>query len=191
MRIGRPPPFPADRLEAGERLLWWDQPKQGIVLRSGEGVLILILLLWTACTCIPLYLLADYTGMLDDGIFAKLAIAAVVLNIAYSLIWPFLSDAWRRKRLFYGLTDKRIVFATADDFRSIRLESLGEITLKESKQGEGSITFGYAGAWTGYPSEPIFEDVKDARRVFTMVRDAQRRAKDYALLQRSSLGLSG
>jgi hypothetical protein len=190
MSIGRPPPFLADRLEAGERLLWWDQPKQGIMLRSGEGLLILFLLLWTACTCIPLYLLAHYTGLLDDGIFAKFAIAAVVLNIAY-LIWPFLSDAWRRKRLFYGLTDKRIVFATADNFRSVRLESLGEITLKESKQGEGSVTFGYAGVWTGYPSEPIFEDVKNARRVFTVVRDAQRRAKDYALLQRSGLDLSG
>jgi hypothetical protein len=177
MSIGRPPPFLTDRLEAGERLLWWDQPRQGIVLRSGEGLLILILLLWTACTGIPLYLLAHYTGLLDS-IFAKLAIAVVVLNIAHGLVWPFLSDAWRRKRLFYGLTDKRIVFATADNFRSIRLESLGEITLKESKRGESSITFGYVGVWTGYLSEPIFEDVKEARRVFTVVRDAQRRAKE-------------
>lgn len=189
MSIGRPPSFLADRLEAGERLLWWDQPKQGIVLRFGESLFILFLLLWTACTGIPLYLLARYTGLLDHGIFPKLAIAAVALGIAHTLIWPFLSDAWRRKRLFYGLTDKRIVFTTADSFRSIRLESLGEITLKELKQGEGSITFDYAGVWTGHPSKPTFEDIKNARRVFTAVRDAQRRAKEHGLLQGS--GLSG
>jgi hypothetical protein len=41
-----PPDFLTSALEREERLVWWDRPQRGLVLRSGDVFLILFSLVW-------------------------------------------------------------------------------------------------------------------------------------------------
>jgi hypothetical protein len=63
------------------------------------------------------------------------------------------------------------------------LRTLSDVTLQERANGSGTITFGavnpmaamYAGtSWPGVPQVPSLEMIPDARRVYDVIREAQR-----------------
>jgi hypothetical protein len=172
------------RLEAGERLLWWDRPKQGLLLRKADALLIPFSLLWGG---FAFFWEFSVTRMGTTPWFFKLWGIPFVLAGIYLIVGRFFYDAWRRNRLVYGLTQDRILLATPSSCRSLALESLGEINLEEAGDGKGSIAFGREppythgglsgwGGWTGAPSVPTFEGIPEARRVFTAIRQAQKKA---------------
>jgi hypothetical protein len=175
-----PPQEIKQRLEAGERLLWWDQPKQGIILRKADLYLIPFSLLWAGFAIF-------WETMAVSGNapwFFKLWGVPFVLIGIYILIGRFFYDSWRRGRLYYGLTDSRILIATPNSCRTLTLDTLGEIMLEEGRNGEGTIAFGreppgWANAgwqpWSGAPAVPSFERIREARQVFAAIRQAQKR----------------
>ena len=179
-----PPQTIQDRLEPRERLLWWDRPRQGIILRMSDLYLIPFSLLWGGFAFFWEFTVAT-TG--NAPWFFKLWGVPFVLIGVYLIAGRFLHDAWRRNRLFYGLTDNRVLIATPKSCRTMPLESLGEIQLDERGGGEGSIAFGRDIAsgvsgqgwqiWSGTPTVPTFEGIKEARTVFAAIREAQKRVE--------------
>ena len=179
-----PPQTIQDRLEPRERLLWWDRPKQGVMLRKADLFLIPFSLLWGG----PMFLFWGiiFTTGNAPWFFKLLGVPLVLVGI-YLIIGRFFHDAWRRRRLFYGLTDNRIFIATPSSSHTLPLKGLGEIRLDERRSGEGSIAFGrkivFMPMWlswrslSGAPPVPTFERIKDARRVFAAIREAQKQAE--------------
>lgn len=178
-----PPQVIKRRLEAGERLLWWDQPKQGVMLRKSDLYLIPFSLLWAGFAIF-------WEAMVVTGNapwFFKLWGVPFVLIGIYFVIGRFFYDSWRRSRVYYGLTDSRVLIATPNSCRTLTLDSLGEIAVEEGRNGEGSITFGrepapvWANAgwqsWSGAPAVPAFERIREAQRVFAAIRQAQKRTE--------------
>ena len=173
-----------DRLEPGERLIWWDRPKRGFLLRRTDFFLVPFSVLWCAFAIFWEYLVTK------DGkaptFFMLWGIPFVLVGI-YFVFGRFLYDAWRRSRLVYGLTQERVLLATPKSCRSLMLDGIGEMNLEEFRRGEGSIAFGrepplwrgedggWAG-WSGTPTVPTLERIPEARRVFTAIRDAQKKA---------------
>jgi hypothetical protein len=169
------------RLDAGERLIWWDRPRQGLMLRKVDAFAIPFSLLW-AGFAIFWALLALKSG--GPWLF-KLSSVGFVLIGVYVVIGRFFHDAWRRQKLFYGLTDHRILIATPNSCRTLSLDHLNEIALEETGDGRGSIAFGSDPPWarlnTGWPfwttapAVPTLEGIAEARRVLASIREAQKR----------------
>jgi hypothetical protein len=104
----------------------------------------------------------------------------------YILFGRFIFDAWRRRRVYYGLTEKRALIATPKSLQSIELSGLTELSLKEGDSGRGSIAFGRDMAagrgrdgtyyWTEEPAVPTFERIADAGRVYAEIRKLQNKS---------------
>jgi hypothetical protein len=115
--------------------------------------------------------------------------------VAIGLIWIvgyLVVDARRRARIYYALTSERVMVAGRSkrgDIQSISLLTLPGLSLIEGSNGRGTVSFGFA-AWprsTGYDAvttsrpgagnnAPLqFNMIADARRVYQMIREAQKR----------------
>ena len=176
-------------LGAGERLLWSGAPKQGVVWRATDVVMVPFSLMWGGFA-----LFWEITALRHAPLFFALwGVPFVVIGL-YITVGRFFYDAWRRSHTYYGLTNQRAIVATrtpAPALRSYALASLTNVVLQERGNGSGSILLGPGGAptpWmrqTGMLSthvENSFEMIPDAKRVFDMIGDAQ---KDDAAAIRS------
>lgn len=170
-------------LAPGERLLWSGQPRQGVFLRSTDLLMIPFSFLW-AGFAVFWEASAIHTGA--PPFFLLWGIPFLIVG-AYITVGRFFYDAWQRGRTAYGVTGERIIIATGGLSRSVKslsLRTLSDVTLDGKADGSGTITFGptnfmlsmYAGtAWPGVKMPPSFDVISDARRVYDIIRDAQRR----------------
>ena len=102
----------------------------------------------------------------------------------------FYVDAKQREKTFYGVSDERIIIVSGlfnKKTKSLNLRTLTDISLSESSDGSGSITFGrslpfdsmFAGAsWPGMDQHfsPRFDLIHNAKQVYQQIRHAQKSA---------------
>lgn len=166
-------------LDGTERLLWAGRPRQGLIIRKSDVIMIPFSLLWcgfaifwewsVATSKAPPFFLAFGGGFVLIGL--------------YLVFGRFISDALRRRKVLYGITDSRVVIRSGNTIKSLDLGKLPDISLYQINRSEGTIFLvpnfsagplmdGFA--WTG-ASLPIpqFERIGDARVVFDTLRDAQ------------------
>jgi hypothetical protein len=132
------PSILTDVLERDERLIWWDRPKRGLVLRAADAYLIPFSVVWSSMA-----LFAAFAGFAKGKLFPDMLITSIFGVAGIHLLFGrFLQDAWRRGRLVYGLTSKRVLIVAPSRLTSIDLEQLGEMQLQGKRSGTGSIVFG-------------------------------------------------
>jgi len=182
MPVNQPPELLTRRLDPKEKLIWWDRPKLGLMLRRSDLFMIPFSIFWAG------FAFAWESAVIagDAPWLLKLwGIPFVVIGV-YILFGRFISDAWRRSRMYYGLTEKRAIIATPKSLQSIELSGLTELSLREGGNDRGSITFGRDIAsgrgrngsyhWTEGPSAPTFEGIADAARVYAEIRKLQNKS---------------
>ena len=169
-------------LDRGERQLWAGIPRQGVVLRATDAFMIPFSVLWTGFAIFWEVLAVRDSGSL---LFALWGVPFVTVGL-YFVIGRFWLDARRRARTTYAVTSERVIIHSggfSPSTTSLNLSRLSDLTLAERPDGSGTIRFGpvppFAGmyegtAWPGVPRVPAFELIPDARRVFSLVREAQR-----------------
>jgi hypothetical protein len=175
-------------LVPNETLLWTGRPKQGLLLRPGDGFAIPFSLLWSG-----LVVRSAYNAFVSDSsILLRLFFIPFTLMGFYVLFGRFLVDAWLRSRTIYALTSQRVIVVTQSihtDVVSLALARLPQLTLSEGSGGRGTITSGRPEAWIaasyGWPgfgqSQPsAFEDIAGVRQVYDQILLAQRRASTPA-----------
>src|SRR5262249_27935339 len=126
-RLTAAPPAPlVGALERGEKLIWWDRPKRGLVLRTIDAFLVPFSLVWMSIV------LTSVAAILTKGAsFAESIITPFFLAIGvYLVIGRLLHDAWRRQRTVYGLTGKRILFVQPSGLKSLDLLGIQETNLQ-------------------------------------------------------------
>jgi hypothetical protein len=171
--------FPLDR---GERQLWAGTPRQGVVLRASDAFQIPFSIMWAG------FAIFWERSVLRTGaplFFVLWGIPFVLVGL-YITVGRFWADARRRSRTAYAVTSDRVIISSGlftPTIKSLNLRTLSDVTLQERPDGSGTITFGpvapfaamYAGAsWPGLPQVASFEMIPDARRVYSIIRDAQR-----------------
>lgn len=192
------------QLESGEQLIWSGQPRQGLVLRPSDALMIPFSLLWGGFA-----IFWEVSVILTGApVFFWLFGIPFVLIGLYLIFGRFFTDARARAQTFYGLTNDRILITSGKRGRrvqSLSLSTLGDITLDEREDGSGTITFasanplgrfGNLGTWPGVGTTtrqvpPSLEMIPQARKVYEMIRGAQRRLNSNARresLQRESPG---
>lgn len=181
-------PTPPDRiraLEPGEHLLWWDRPKGGLLLRRADAWLIPLSLAWGSVSLAAFYLTVWRTP--NPPLMAILMTSLFAVAAVYVVVGRFIHDMWRRSRLVYGVTERRVLIVSPSRVESVDLATLDEMEAKVARGGYGSIAFGRAagpfsqadlGAWMGWPTVPTFEFIRDQQRVAALIRDQLRRLKE-------------
>ncbi len=177
----------AGHLLPGESVEWWGQPQQGLLLTRHDGMLIPFSLLWGGFSIFWEVKALQSEQPLPFGLFG---IPFVFIGL-YLIAGRFAVDAWLRARMFYALTDRRVLIvrrAPWPNFQALSLGRLPETTLNEGSHGRGTIRFGtpalvpdgeggrqYASSWTAaLDPTPQFLAIDDARNVFAAIQQRAR-----------------
>lgn len=172
----------AGHLLPKESIVWSGRPGQGLLLTSRDGYLIPFSIFWSGFIVFWMF-----GASRTPGHFMMLFGIPFVLVGLYMLVGRFLVDAWLRSRMYYALTDRRILILRESPwsrFTTFALSQLPEATLIEKRDGRGTIRFGqqismfssYSNrGWSGWTPAldptPQFLDIPDVRRVFAKVQD--------------------
>ena len=181
-------------LQRGERLLWSGQPRQGIMFRPQDVVLIPFSLLWGG---FAIFWESGVVTSKAPGFFVLWGIPFVAVGL-YLIAGRFLVDSAMRAKTYYGVTTDRIIIASglmSSTVQSLDLRTLTGITLNQRTDGTGSILFGSAmmyaanslfsrnyggspfGVWAGAGSGPLFDSIRDPRGVYEIITRAQQEAR--------------
>lgn len=173
-------------LEPGELPLWTGIPKQGLMLRPSDAMLIPFSLLWGG---FAIFWEVSVLSMGAPVFFALWGVPFVVVGL-YLIAGRFVVEARQRARTAYAITNKRAIIVSGLLSRSVKslpLHTLAEVTLSERSDGSGAIVLGaqpvwghwHAGAsWPGMSSQlaPTFDLIENARTVYSQLRAAQSEA---------------
>jgi len=173
-------------LEPSEGILWSGQPKQGVMLRGYDAFMIPFSLLWGGFA-----FFWEYT-VLTKGATPFLALFGLPFVIigAYLIVGRFYVEAKQREKMFYGVTTERVIIVSGllqQKVRSLALRTLSDVSLTESRDGTGSISFGisfpfpswFGGmAWPGMEqfSGPRLDAINNPKQVYQIIREAQKNA---------------
>jgi hypothetical protein len=172
-------------LGADEKLLWWGQPPQGFMLRAVDAFLIPFSLLWGG---FAIFWELGAIRMGAPPFFALFGVLFVLIGL-YLIVGRFFFDAWQRGKTTYAVTSERVLIVTelfGRKIKSLSVQSLHDLSLTERSDGSGIITFGwthpmygwYEGTgWPGHQGAPRLEVASEARRVYDLIRSAQRTVK--------------
>ena len=121
----------AKELEADERLMWSGAPREGVVLRRGDIILIPFSVLWGG------FAIFWEATVLRSGaplFFALWGIPFVLVGL-YLIFGRFFVDAKSRARTAYGVTDRRIVVVAGLRSRSVRSLPLSAVPDRARRDG--------------------------------------------------------
>jgi hypothetical protein len=175
-------------LDAGERLLWVGQPRQGIFLRASDAGLIPFSLLWGGfaifweATVLTSMLHGKKAPLLVQIIFPAFGAPFVLIGL-YFMFGRFFFDAWLRRRIWYGVTDRRALIVRVgrnSSVKSFELRGIGEVGFQQHADGTGSLTFGAAASTPrgrGFNFQSVqnnaFDHTPDANEAYRIVRQVQ------------------
>lgn len=171
-------------LDAGETLLWWGSPKPGILFKSTDIFITLFGVVWMS---IVGFVLLSFLH--SDVLFPVLLVPLVMFLIGfYIFVGRYFFEAKERESLCYGLTNKRVLIVSRlirKAVKSLSLKTLTDMTLKENRDGTGTIIFCPAQfvafalrlrvSWPGATNQfsPSFDRISQARSVYDKIRSAQ------------------
>lgn len=185
----------ASEMDSGESLLWAGRPKSGFLLRASDAFLIPFSILWCG---FAIFWMIGASGALwaSEGkatpinyIFPLFGLPFVIMGL-YVVFGRFFVDKAQRARTTYGVSSERVIIKSglfSITVKSLNLRTLSDITLKERKDGSGTIIFGAShpmfamfegiNGWPGtkqYQS-PSFDSIADAKKVYNEIRQQQKR----------------
>jgi hypothetical protein len=174
-------------LVAGEQLRWSGQPLAGVRFQAADVLLVPFSLLWGG---FAIFWEAEAVLHGAPLLFQLWGIPFVCVGL-YLILGRFFYDAWRRSHTVYGFTDQRVLIVVVGARRavtSLRLKTLPDLSLSESRDGMGSISFGggaisglLSGELRGWPGAsrragPRFELLPQVRSVYEAIQAVQRTA---------------
>ena len=169
-----------DDLSINERVVWSGAPRQGLMLRASDLLMIPFSLMWGGFA-----VFWEYSVFSSDAplLFRLWGIPFVLVGL-YMVAGRFLVEAWQRAYTDYAVTDERIIIRSGifrRRMKSLNLRAMGEFSLTENGKGEGTIAFGVSPAgtvfsglasWPGVEELPRFDTIAEARKVYEIIRNA-------------------
>lgn len=172
----------------GERIIWSGQPKQGVALSGRDSFLIPFSLMWGGFAIFwnAMVWLAPFGGANSGGdpdwFFKLWGLPFLVVGL-YLIAGRFFHDAHIRRRLFYAVTDQRILTLRGSKIVSLDIHRLPRLELSEHRDGTGTLAFEASNAFSmggmnglswwlpsiGAASQ--FFRIQEPRKVYEIVRD--------------------
>jgi hypothetical protein len=169
----------------GERIEWSGQPKQGLALGGRDALLIPFSLMWGGFAIVwnvAVWTLPSAGGGNPDWFFRLWGLPFLVIGL-YLIGGRFFHDAYLRKRMFYAVTDQRILIVRGSKIISLDIHRLPRLELSERPDGSGTLAFEAAnsGPWGGgmngfswwlpaLSAAAQFFRINNPRRVYELIR---------------------
>ena len=179
-------------LSPGEKLLWDGKPKQGLVFRRSDFLMIPFSLMWGGFAvfweimALTVSFEGDTNGFEPGALIFSLFGVPFVLIGLYLIFGRFWADARRRKNTTYGITNERIIILSgrfSRKNRSVNLRTLSDISLTEKPDRSGTIWLGPRNPFFPFPGYPIpgfehhfapsIELIENAKDVYDLITAAQ------------------
>jgi hypothetical protein len=174
----------SQHIDPGERLLWSGQPRRGIQFRAQDVFLIPFSILWCG---FAIFWEASVIGSGAPFFFMLWGVPFVCVGLFF-VFGRFILDSRSRARIFYGVTSERIIIVNgllSPQIKSLQIRTLTDVSLTQRSDSSGTITFGAVhymnsmfptGAWPGAGryAPPSFDLIEDAKKVYDIIRNAQR-----------------
>lgn len=190
------------RLEEGERVLWFDRPRatwRRFVPESTKGIatatlagFVTLAMIRGVVGFVPASRLVLSTGIAPSSIGFLALVASVALTttllggIAGALVWSsVLAPAFRRRDTRYFVTDRRIVIEQGDEELQMDRARVVDVIEAASRQsgrdlylvldGRGARAMGMSGAFDEAPGDvlrPVFRGIDDPESVRRILRAA-------------------
>jgi len=167
-----------------EQVIWAGRPKQGVYLTRADFFAIPLSLFWGGGA-----LLSEFLAVSRGELFGSLFGVPFVLMGLYMMLGRFLVDARARARIFYAVTNRRVLVVTHLFMRNLTTVDLIEtvqVSLEERSDGSGTISLGRpsdlrrgmdalvgASLMTDELGTAALRNIAGARQVFNAIRDAQ------------------
>jgi hypothetical protein len=162
-------------LKEGERILWTGKPKTGFQLRDADIILIPVSIILIGFSVVLDYTMIQFES---PAIFKVIGVLFAVAGIYFGGVRFFLDRAKRRK-IFYCITDKRvlIIAGSKKKLKTLPLKNIERLDLTEEKDGSGFIIFGntnplwpwllgkFIMAGEGVPGLEMIDGVKEVHRL--------------------------
>lgn len=173
-------------LLTGERVRWSGQPKQGLAAGNRDIFLIPFSLLWGGFAIFWNAMVWFPPGNTSTGespdLFLKLWGLPFLIVGVYLIIGRFLYDSAVRKRLFYAVTDQRVLILRGSKITSLDIDRLPRLELTEHRDGTGTLAFeasnlgSSAGTngwswWLPSVSGSQFFRVQNPRNIYRLIRN--------------------
>lgn len=178
-------------LGGDEKLLWSGAPIQGIRFHTSDILMIPFSLMWGGFAFFwegaVLFASGTHLSATPPYIQGTVVSFMAIWGIPFCLIGLYITfgrfffDAAARAKTAYAITDRRIIVTRGNSVRSLALNALPEIELKEGGNGRGSIIFGVSSFFmgTGWPSwgyrrsgQPMmFDGIPKVREVYRLIVD--------------------
>ena len=166
-------------LGPGERILWAGQPKAGWRLASADFFLIPFSLVWLAFsvfwTVMALRITRGAGVPALDLLFPLFGVPFILVGL-YLTVGRFWFDARRRSRTYYAITSHRVLAllpAKSGALRSLDLRNLDDFTVREGRDGIGTIAFSPSNIRT-------FEQIPNFREVESILRNAHAQRRKHS-----------
>ncbi|HEX2764000.1 MAG TPA: hypothetical protein VHM92_09215 [Allosphingosinicella sp.] len=166
-----------------ERLLWAGRPARGLAFSRADLYAVPLLALWLA-----MLVFENGRVLRDGGPFAlDFPTLFILLLGGLLLAGRFPLDLFLRSRLFYALTDRRVLILNAGSgkLKSIDIEYLPMLDLEEDRGGRGTLVFASGDGERSWRENlsPAFQPgvrfyrIEDARRVYDLARQQATRIR--------------
>lgn len=165
-------------LMSGERMLWRGKPLPGPSFVARDALTIPFSLLWAG---FAVYWNVSVWKTGAPLAFKPFGLPFLIMGL-YISVGRFVVEASTRRRLEYGVTDRRILIGKrgSGSVRSIDLKHLPVLDLKERADGTGSIEFaaspvggfGLQLSAVGIDPTPRFLRIANARTVYEIIARA-------------------
>lgn len=169
----------------GERVLWSGQPKQGLTLSARDTFLIPFSLMWGGFVIfwnVGVWSFPTNGGGDPGWLFKLWGLPFLVIGL-YLIAGRFFHDAHIRKKLFYAVTNQRILVLRGSKITSLDIHRLPRLELSEHRDGTGTLAFeaGPAIPWGGMngfswwlpalgPATQFFR-IDQPRKVYELIRN--------------------
>ena len=177
-------------LASGERILWEGRPRQGLILRSGDGNSIIGSLFVAGFAFFWEFMVVQSGAPL---MFRLVGIPLVALGL-YLLFGRFFVESMIRSKTSYAITNQRVMIVKSGSFgktTTFELTNLPGISVSERPDGSGTITFAapppFAFMTRFQPQplirssfQPAFELILDVQSVRAILTQAQNAARSGA-----------
>jgi hypothetical protein len=183
-------------LTTGESVLWAGQPNGTVFFHQEDAFLIPFSLLWGGFAIFWELGAAGFRGSNSRSgnpwLFGMLWGIPFVLIGQYIIWGRFFYTAWKKKRTYYAITNRRVLVVQNGwnrQMASAYLDSLPTLIKEGRSSGTGTLRFSRAesmwsgrrgwGAWDGMTvgNVPTFVDIDDLDYVYRLISDLREKAR--------------
>lgn len=141
-------------LQPSERILWAGRPDVRVTLLRREYLFTPFAIFWLVLSIVVFVLtlnLGESSSQSEAGrLFAIIVAGVFIIFGLYLMIGRLLYKWWWATHTIYGVTEFELMVLTGERFRSLGLDQVDKLYLRDDSDGNGSIAFERLDGMWGY-----------------------------------------